>query len=428
MMMTTGMARIDGVLALVAAVGVLGVMACSADAGPSLGADADGDAAVQTDWLRNPLGRVDTRYAWSSADATTNASAKNWSQGESANVRVADTGLRLAPDADRGYPWRGVWTGPVVEPDHPITELLPSWNLTCPPDAGVSFEVRVLMASNDAEPDPGEGAWSPWLDIGVWGRTSPGGPTRFDAGRVLIDVLKLSAPASAFQVRARLESFAPDPNVSATLRKLVVVASGPGEPSSAQLSAPPTPIVRIDESPRAEPAWARDLPVDFRTQQDNAPAIRGRTCSPTSVSMAMDYQGVDLPTGDHAMGIFDDRAGIFGNWGRAVAWASTHGLEAELVRIRDWRQLEACIAAGQPVIASIAFGPGEFPSNVMKQTAGHLILIRGLTADGHAIVNDPASADRGDGVVYQKQELARAWLANGGVAYLITRPNTPGGS
>ncbi|MEM6749115.1 MAG: C39 family peptidase [Planctomycetota bacterium] len=407
----TGLPRIDAVLAVLALAGVVGGLGCAAPAG----ADAAGETALETDWLRNPLGRVDSRHAWQS---------EAWAQGDKAGVAAGPAGLTLAVETDSSYPWRGVWTSPVVEPDHPVTELLPSWNLTAPPDTGVAFEVRVRGAGDIAtETDADDqGAWSPWLDVGVWGRTSPGGPTRFEHGQVLIDVVELAAPADAFQVRARLESFAGSPDATPVLKKLVVVASGPGEPSEAQLTSAPTPIVSVDSTRASGTAWARDLPVEFRTQMDNVEAIRSRTCSPTSVSMAMQYRGVDLPTNTHAMGIYDDRAGIFGNWGRAVAWASTHGLRAELVRIRDWRQLEACIAADQPVIASIAFGPGEFPSNVMKQTAGHLILIRGLTEDGDAIVNDPASAERGDGVVYKKQELARAWLNHGGVAYLIAPP------
>ena len=72
-----------------------------------------------------------------------------------------------------------------------------------------------------------------------------------------------------------------------------------------------------------------------------------------------------------------------------------------------------------PVIASIAFRRGEFSSNVIERTGGHLIVVRGLTPDGDAIVNDPASRDRGDGVVYIAEELARAWFGHGGVAYII---------
>ena len=59
----------------------------------------------------------------------------------------------------------------------------------------------------------------------------------------------------------------------------------------------------------------------------------------------------------------------------------------------------------------------------MNQTAGHLIVVRGLDANGDAIVNDPAydTDNEGDGVIYKAEELARAWLAKGGVGYVIRK-------
>jgi hypothetical protein len=42
------------------------------------------------------------------------------------------------------------------------------------------------------------------------------------------------------------------------------------------------------------------------------------------------------------------------------------------------------------------------------------------------ICNDPASKDKGNGVVYKADELARAWFTNaGGVAYVIRGPAYP---
>ena len=116
------------------------------------------------------------------------------------------------------------------------------------------------------------------------------------------------------------------------------------------------------------------------------------------------------------------RKPLFGNWGRAVARAGELGMDGWLTRFRDWGQVKAQIAAGQPVIASIRFKAGTFPSAVMRQTSGHLIVIRGFTPGGDVIVNDPASRERGNGAVYKADELARAWFDNGGVAYVIRRP------
>lgn len=124
---------------------------------------------------------------------------------------------------------------------------------------------------------------------------------------------------------------------------------------------------------------------------------------------------------ENALAIYDPENALFGNWNRAIARAGDVGLDGWLTRTRDWDQVKASIAAGQPLIASIAFREGEFPSNVLNRTGGHLIVVRGLTPEGDAIVNDPASADKGDGVVYVAEELQRAWFGHGGVTYVIRK-------
>ena len=48
-----------------------------------------------------------------------------------------------------------------------------------------------------------------------------------------------------------------------------------------------------------------------------------------------------------------------------------------------------------------------------------MIVIRGFTPEGDVIVNDPASREHGDGAIYPAEQLARAWFAKGGVAYII---------
>ena len=143
--------------------------------------------------------------------------------------------------------------------------------------------------------------------------------------------------------------------------------------------------------------------------------------------MVMQYRGDKGAMVENALAIYDPENEIFGNWGRAVAYAGEHGFEAYLDRVRTWDQVKAYIAKGQPIIASIRFESGTFPSNVMDSTGGHLVVIRGLTADGDAVMNDSASKKRGEGVVYRSEELARAWLRHGGVAYIIRPMKNEGG-
>ncbi len=332
--------------------------------------------------------------------------AADWSDGESHRVTATEDGALILDDPPGPrYPRRGAWTSPVYVTDFPVTEVLPSWNVDTPGDSGVKFFIRTR--------DFGTGDWSPWLYIGSWGRTLPRGKQTiaFGGGEVDIDYLKLIYPANAYQMRAVLESFDVDGESTPSVRRLTMVYSGvvKDDAERAKLTRP----VKIQGE------WARTLDVPFFTQADAPPALKPRICSPTSVTMVMRYQGDEGAMVDNALAIYDPEYEIFGNWGRAVAYAGERGFDTYLDRIRTWDQVKAYIAQGQPVIASIRFESGTFPSNVMDQTNGHLVVIRGLTPEGDAVMNDSASKKRGEGAVYRSEELARAWLRHGGVAYII---------
>src|SRR5205814_294068 len=111
-----------------------------------------------------------------------------------------------------------------------------------------------------------------------------------------------------------------------------------------------------------------------------------------------------------------------GNWGRSVSRAGELGLDAYLTRFRNWDQVHEKIAQGTPVIASIRFKPGTVKGFLYEETAGHLLVIRGFKANGDLIVNDPASRDKGNGVIYKPEEMAKAWFDNGGVGYVMEKP------
>lgn len=317
------------------------------------------------------------------------------------NVLFREGRLFLGDEQKDRFPRTGRWTSEEIVAEFPFTELLPSWNPNCPTDTGLTLHVRVR--------DARDRRWSPWLYLGQWGRTQHD-PTRtveYHDGKVEIDVLVLDRPADAYQVRVGFESYNFDPAVSPALRKLSVVYSGR---DTRGRSRPPTTL----------PAnWARDLPVPFFAQGDSHPAVKSEICSPTSLAMVLAYRGVRVDVLQNALAVYDREYDLFGNWGRAVARAGELGCDATLVRIRSMDEARRLIAAGQPIIASIRFKKGEFPSHVMSETDGHLIVIRGFTPGGDAIVNDPASKQRGNGVVYRADELARAWFGAGGVAYLV---------
>lgn len=137
--------------------------------------------------------------------------------------------------------------------------------------------------------------------------------------------------------------------------------------------------------------------------------------------MVLAYYGIDRPTVENARAMYDPEHHMFGNWMRACQRAGELGLEAHLERFRSWEPVKRELAAGHPLVASIRFRKGEFPSAVFQDSEGHLLVIRGFTPQGDVIVNDPASRARGNGAVYKAAELAHAWFDHGGVAYVITR-------
>ena len=152
------------------------------------------------------------------------------------------------------------------------------------------------------------------------------------------------------------------------------------------------------------------------------------TCSPTSVSMVLQYWGVNRPTMENCLAIWDDHDDLFGNWANATQRCAELGMDAWLQRFRNWEQVKALIARGQPIVASIRYEKGTFDESdrlAQRETDGHLLVIRGFTPDGNVIVNDPASRKIGQGLVLSARGLAHAWFGNGGVGYVIRPPAKP---
>jgi hypothetical protein len=314
--------------------------------------------------------------------------------------------LELNDPTNSEYPRLGIWMSSEQESDFPFTQMIASWNVSCPAGTGIRFFVRVRQK--------GDGIWSPWLYTGYWGHPSPTNyMIKFPGGWVDEDTLKLSRPADAWQIKAVMESFETDVEINPSIRRISVTYSG-------KVSDPE--LLEKFSSPATRPSIlpaAIDLPVPYRAQGDAPEAMRSQVCSPTSVTMVMAYWGKDYPIATNCRAIWDEEYRMFGNWNRAVARAGEVGLDAWVTHFRNWQQVRATLAAGQPIIATIKFNKGEFPSSVLKETNGHLIVIRGMTAGGDLICNDPARRGRGNHVIYKANELAHAWFTDGGIAYII---------
>ena len=84
-------------------------------------------------------------------------------------------------------------------------------------------------------------------------------------------------------------------------------------------------------------------------------------------------------------------------------------------------QLEPWIAAGVPVVISVAWKAGELANAPIASSAGHLLIVAGFDEAGRVIVADPR-AEREEQVrrIYDAAQLEAAWQHNSdGMVYLI---------
>jgi deazaflavin-dependent oxidoreductase (nitroreductase family) len=314
---------------------------------------------------------------------------------------------------DGGGFFVGEATSPIVTTPFAFTEAIASWNASTPPGTWIEMQIRARFNTR----------WSRWYNLGVWAsdhstieRHSVKQQDDTD-GRVATDTLVVTnqeqAPA-AVQLKVRL--FSATGSLTPVVRNLSVAYSTP---------APKAPIL-LDGNPER---WNQLLNVPECSQMVYADG--GEVwCSPTSIAMVVKYWASDTgacePTVRAAVAGVDDWVYEgYGNWPFNVAYAATQGLEGYVVRFTTLRQVEEWIAAGVPVIASVAWGKGELTGAPIPTSSGHLVTIVGFDAQGNPIVNDPA-ADTASDVqrTYLRAEFETAWLkSSGGVVYVIYPAN-----
>jgi len=306
----------------------------------------------------------------------------------------------------------GALTTRAVRADFPFNEAIPSWNGTA--GAGAGFRIF-------ARTRPDGGNWSPWLDFGDWGTPAPRNGDRitsFDGGSINVDILFLDPPASEFQFRVELSRETPETPSPAI--SLLAFASS----NTLQDRELWERLTRRPETPPDPPAPPVNIQVPYRSQHWEDRSIARSVCSPTSVAMVMEMLGVRAETAEVARLAFDPHTRIYGNWSRNVQAAAHYGLRGYLDRFRSWDKVRRELEQGHPVIASIRFDREELEDPPYRYTSGHLIVVRGMTADGGIITNDPTLAreNRGDGYIWNASDLGTAWFGRGGVGYVITAP------
>ncbi|MEY4530606.1 MAG: hypothetical protein RLZZ156_1327 [Deinococcota bacterium] len=282
-----------------------------------------------------------------------------------------------------------------------------SWNAFTPTGTALQIEARAKVGGKWSEYF-GLGAWS--TDLSLKNQSVIGQADSF--GDVDTDTLKLRSYADALQIRVRFSS--KKIGVSPTLFGLAAVMSDSSQHKK----------VVLTKSNQA--VWGLDLPVPMRSQMIYPNG--GRVwCSPTSTTMLLEYWGLKLgrsladtvPVA--AKTVWDSTYDGAGNWSFNMAYASSKGLRAYVHRLSNLTEAEQYIAKGIPLVLSIAWKLGALTGAALPSSSGHLLVLRGFTKSGDAIVNDPAAAtDATVRRVYNRMQLEKAWIeASGGMVYIV---------
>ncbi len=301
----------------------------------------------------------------------------------------------------------GEAVAPFHAPPGGFDNAVVSWNAETPAGTWVALKLRALIDNH----------WTREYVMGIWAsdentvkRHSVEGQSDGD-GKVQTDTLILNRRASAYQLRVILFSTQQGNSPRLKLAGISTLRNGT------------TPAVN---SPRS---WNRDLSVPERSQMIY-PGGGEVWCSPTSVSMVLAYWGqqtgradLNQPVPTAAAQTNDWIYRGNGNWPFNTAYAGSFGLTSYVSRFHSLAQVEPWIQAGIPVVASVAYKPGELGGTPISQTDGHLLVIRGFDGAGNVIVNDPAADPRqGERVriTYNRGQFERVWQnGSGGMVYLI---------
>lgn len=312
----------------------------------------------------------------------------------------------------------------VIDPirtDFDWDEAIVSWNVDGTSRAFLKVEAQAQFDDRQTA----------WLTLAEWSGDLNAGPRHSDKDQkdpdaeVQTDTLHLFRRSRLLRLRITTRQIAPG---DLPKLKLLMVSFG-------------TPGFELDkdEAPLKE-AWGKTLSVPQRSQMPyEKGALRydpGRVsptfekwfkqtksdqyCSPTAVSMILNYWGVNVDVPDVVAGVFDEQYPGTGNWPFNTAYiGSFDGLESYVTRMGSLAEAERSIAKKEPLICSVSYnvlqGKNKAPGD------GHLVVLVGFTKEGDPIFNDPGRSEVRQ--VYKREDFRQAWRVSRRTVY-ITRPVT----
>ena len=147
--------------------------------------------------------------------------------------------------------------------------------------------------------------------------------------------------------------------------------------------------------------------------------IKDRVCSPTCLSMLIQYHGITNQVYDVIAEAYHAPTQLYGVWPNNIRAANHYGLCGYICHIPNWETAENLLENSHPFIASIQYKRGQIADVPIEKTNGHLVIVRGCKS-GKILVNDPAARTT-DEVArsYNVEEFRKAWFGGSAIAYIL---------
>lgn len=313
----------------------------------------------------------------------------DWARGYSEGLRVTEDGC-LTLISDNHSPGKeGFFISPSIESEFGFTHMVPFWNATTPAGTGIGVKAKLKI----------DDEWSPWLKIATWNENKP---STYDTSsprvETKIDTLAFKS-RKADEFKLLVELYSENSDNAPTVRLIGATYWNSREKNQSTKSG--------------VTGYLKDLEVPKESQFEEPASIAPLICSPTALSMVLQYYGNQVNPVEVARGVYDNGAEIYGNWPFNTAYAARHGLEAYVRYFTSIKGIKDEIAAGRPTVVSLAYEKGELDGSPIESTAGHLVVVRGFLEKGdqeYVIVNDPAAkTDRSVRRSYRLDQFISAW-------------------
>jgi hypothetical protein len=297
---------------------------------------------------------------------------------------------------------------PNAKAKFPFNEILLCWNCYAGDSSGLSINIAI----SDDSLTWYEFAYQNWRSKSIIGSNHEDSLPRKKipgVGFVGTDIIKLDKPAKYYRYKI---SFFKNDSLPFYLDRIGVCYSN----TKANLC-----LYGKFDSGSAKDIPEVSLAVPFFAQGSLPDSIADKTCSPTSLTMVLNYYNHQYSALEVSAAVYDPFNDIYGNWPYNMEAAYLMGLQKTWIgRHNSFNEIVDEINSGKPVIISIDVPPGKLVGAPYSTTAGagHLIVVRGFDSDGNVLVNDPAGDNPQEGIVaYDLEALTEVWVEHGGVAY-----------